>query len=165
MATHECPSCHRVHEILVPPGPGPIITGEPGTKGNPFPLNKATAMSGLYYPREGVGLDGCSMRNGGKMWYVVDSIFSNLQPVKRFHLTIKGYGNTVLRYSKVVQDRVGNDLTAEIKIPNVTGDGYDNECDVSTSMKGVIPREFKNIRFLYAVEGTETIDLWVEFTI
>lgn len=162
MATHACRDCGQIHEILVVPGPGPVVTGELGTKGNPFPLNKEQ-LDGIYYPSVGTGPDGCSMRNGGKMWYVVDSSFSKVQPVKSLKLTIKGYNNTTLKYSKVVQDKLGNDLTAEIPIPNITGDGYDSECDVSTSMKGVIPREFKNIRFLYGIDGQETIDLWVQF--
>ncbi len=139
----------------------PNIVGALGTKTNPIPMTKDAGWGGYYYPSNGGGVAGSGVVpppfGTNKIWFVVDTAFCKTQPVKKFDWQFKGYNNTDLIYSKIVQDKVGNDLEPEKPIPNGIGDGYDWHTD------GVV-YPFATTRWLYAIENpVRDTEVWVIF--
>jgi hypothetical protein len=122
-----------------------------GSKTNPIPLNKNVG-AGYYYPSNGGGTSGCQVSVSGKVYFV----FNPSSSMTWTRLIIKGYANTTLKYWKQVQTKAGQDIGGEVSIYNSQGDGMDDE------MTGR-PYNFSTTRFLYAVEGTQIIDIYVQY--
>ncbi len=138
----------------------PVAVGALGTKTNPIPMNKDAGDGHYYFPSNGTGPAGSGvvpLFGENKVWFVVDTAFCKTQPVKKFDWQFKGYNNTTLVYSKIVQDKAGNDLTPEIPIANGIGDGYDWHTDD-------IVYPFATTRWLYAIEfPASNTEVWVIF--
>ncbi len=139
----------------------PVVVSGLGTKTNPIPMTKDAGWGGYYYPSNGGGVVGSGVvppLGANKVWFVVDTLFCKTQPVKKFDWQFKGYNNTTLVYSKIVQDKAGNDLTPETPVPNSIGDGYDFQV---TDGK---PYSFSATRWLYAIENpARDTEVWVIF--
>ncbi len=141
----------------------PVVVGELGTKTNSIPLNKDMNQNNIYFPSTGGGDGGSTITvggfGGGKTYFLVDTSFCKNQPVSSFTVIIKGYNNTNLYYSKIPQDKAGNDLAAEIPIANYMGDGLDMV--VNNQSYG-----FSTTRWLYAIDNIGVsfpIDINVQF--
>jgi hypothetical protein len=130
----------------------PVPIGWPGSKTNPIPLNKAP-QAGYLYPSNGGGNSGCEVTVSGKVYFMLDPSPHSMAWTR---LTIKGYSNTTLKYWKQAQTKAGVDIGGEVSIYNSQGDGMDNEID------GAI-YDFSTTRFLYAIEGTQAIDIYVQY--
>jgi hypothetical protein len=123
-----------------------------GSKTNPIPLNK-TVQAGYLYPSNGGGASGCQVSVSGKVYFMLDPSPSSMTWTR---LTIKGYSNVTLKYWKQAQTKAGQDIGGEVSIYNSQGDGMDDEIDDA-------PYDFSTTRFLYAVEGTQAIDIFVQY--
>jgi hypothetical protein len=123
-----------------------------GSKTNPIPLNKVP-QAGYLYPSNGGGTSGCQVSVSGKVYFMLDPSPSSMTWTR---LTIKGYSNTTLKYWKQAQTKAGVDIGGEVSIYNSQGDGMDNEYNGT-------PYDFSTTRFLYAVEGSQAIDIFVQY--
>lgn len=143
-----------------PPSPAPI--SPLGSKTNPIPMNKLRGGRGLVYLASTAtgspNLASTPLAGGQKVYFMVDTAVTG-QTISYFKYTVQGFNNPNLVYSKVVQDKQGNDLTSETTMSNNTGDTTDTIYNNQSY-------PFSNTRFLYAIEnkaGAYSADVWVQF--
>jgi len=144
----KCPKCGAKLIADVPVKLSLPVIGSPGSKSNPYPLNKMP-QAGYLYPINGGGQSGSEVKVGGKTWFVFDP----LSTMTWATVIIKGYNNTTLRYWKQVQTKAGVDVQGEVALQNQTGDTHHEPS----------PARFVNSRFLYAVEGSGLVDIYVQY--
>jgi hypothetical protein len=137
-------------------------SGPLGSKTNPIPMNKPNPFSSTtYYASTAIGSPAPSstlLSPDQKTWFVVDSAVTG-KTIKRFYWTVQGYNNPDLVYTKVVQDKAGNDLSAEVTLLNNGGDTFDQ---VTNNM----PYNFGTTKFLYSIQSigrSFTLDVLVNF--
>jgi hypothetical protein len=134
-----------------------------GSKTNPIPINKWNGgRSLIYYPSTATGNPNPAstpLAVNQKIYFVADSAVTG-KTISKFYFTVMGFNNVDLFYTKVVQDKAGNDLSAEVTLLNNGGDTFDQ---VINNM----PYNFDTTRFLYAIEDRSgnfgPPDVWVQF--
>jgi hypothetical protein len=136
---------------IIPPPPGAL-----GSKSNPIPMNWSTSGN-TYYPSVGTGTVHSSYNLNGKIYFCIDSSYCRNQPIQQWHLTINGHNNSTLLFTKLAQDKTGRDLGVETVMANTSGNLSDTQINAT-------PFDFNTTRWLYAVEGVQSIDLSVLFT-
>ena len=122
--------------------------GALGSKTNPIPMNKYNG--GISFIASTGNQDGFTpIAANLKTWFVVDSAVMaavTSRTVIRFGFSVQGFNNVDVLYTKVVQDKAGNDLSAEVGLQNNTGDAWDQ---VTNNQ----PYNFLTTKFLYSIES------------
>jgi len=126
----------------------PVKKGVLGTKTNPIPMNKYNG--GISFIAITGNQDGFTpIAANLKTWFVLDSAVMaavTSRTVIRFGFSVQGFNNVDVLYTKVVQDKAGNDLSAEVGLQNNTGDAWDQ---VTNNQ----PYNFLTTKFLYSIES------------
>ena len=126
----------------------PVKRGVLGTKNNPIPMNKWDGGRGLrYYASTATGSPFAAstpLVANVKTWFVVDTTVTGVA-IRNFLFAVQGFNNVDLFYTKVVQDRAGNDLSAEVGLQNNTGDTTDTVYNYTYN--------FGATKFLYSIES------------
>ena len=133
-------------------------SGGSGSKTNPIPMNKGPNRGRVYYASTATNASSTPLAAHVKTWFVVDTSVVTDITVGNFSFRTQGFNNVDLIYTKVVQDKAGNDLSAEMSLTNNTGDTQD-------TVYGNKPYNFNTTRFLYSIEsnGSFTPNVWVQF--
>jgi len=122
--------------------------GALGSKTNPIPMNKWDGGRGLrYYASTATGSPFAAstpLVANVKTWFVVDTTVTGVA-IRNFLFAVQGFNNVDLFYTKVVQDRAGNDLSAEVGLQNNTGDTTDTVYNYTYN--------FGATKFLYSIES------------
>jgi len=142
------PSSNKTVTANFTPPPTTPSSGALGTKTNPIPMNKYNG--GISFIASTGNQDGFTpIAANLKTWFVVDSAVMaavTSRTVIRFGFSVQGFNNVDALYTKVVQDKAGNDLSAEVGLQNNTGDAWDQ---VTNNQ----PYNFLTTKFLYSIES------------
>jgi len=142
------PSSNKTVTANFTPPPTTPSSGALGTKTNPIPMNKYNG--GISFIASTGNQDGFTpIAANLKTWFVVDSAVMaavTSRTVIRFGFSVQGFNNVDVLYTKVVQDKAGNDLSAEVGLQNNTGDAWDQ---VTNNQ----PYNFLTTKFLYSIES------------
>jgi hypothetical protein len=133
-----------------------VPSGPLGSKTNPIPMNKGPNRGMVYFASTATQDAYTPLAANSKTWFVVDSAVAG-QTISKFYFTTQGFNNVDLVYTKVVQDKAGNDLTAETALQNSSG-------DTQESVLNNKPYNLNSTRLLYAIEnrGTTAFSLTIK---
>ena len=142
------PSSNKTVTANFTPPPTTPSSGALGSKTNPIPMNKWDGGRGLrYYASTATGSPFAAstpLVANVKTWFVVDTTVTGVA-IRNFLFAVQGFNNVDLFYTKVVQDRAGNDLSAEVGLQNNTGDTTDAVYNYTYN--------FGATKFLYSIES------------
>lgn len=124
----------------------PVLTqscqqGQLGTKTNPIPMNQVGGRGTTYFPSVG---NIVPLRANEKKWFVVDSLATTGRSVTLFIFNFKTYNNSDLVYTKVPQNKTGQDLGPEVRILGL---------EPSDTVNNNQPYNLNDIKYLYAIQN------------